>query len=329
MASARILRERGTALLSENKVRHVASHRLLALPGVVSATSLRMACLPFREWCEQQQAECSSCLYVRLQHGEAIKQLTDALKLASNNDEKGPILLTRSRAFTGMADWLRRIPASESEAQAVMGLDPTTLATLALNDANKAAELDASNKDAYLQQVGFFLDAASCSCAAQGLVQLVVTCAVQGAAQMQLERYEEAVAAYIAGLGVDPTDGELQQGLQAAQQLLAGSRPSSPAPPSGKAAAKRYATQHLLLSVCMLASCCDFDNCCGCRRRLGSAEDAECLLCMKLLYEPVTTPCGHSFCGPCFMRAMDHSSKCPGELCPGSRVPGRLAIAAS
>ena len=40
------------------------------------------------------------------------------------------------------------------------------------------------------------------------------------------------------------------------------------------------------------------------------SEDLDCILCLKLLYEPVTTPCGHTFCRPCFLRASDHSSKC-------------------
>jgi hypothetical protein len=51
----------------------------------------------------------------------------------------------------------------------------------------------------------------------------------------------------------------------------------------------------------------------GCRARTvdRGADDLECILCMKLLYEPVTTPCGHTFCQPCFARAVDHSNKCP------------------
>lgn len=40
-------------------------------------------------------------------------------------------------------------------------------------------------------------------------------------------------------------------------------------------------------------------------------EDFECKLCFKLLYEPVTTPCGHSFCSACIQRSLDHSNKCP------------------
>ena len=35
-------------------------------------------------------------------------------------------------------------------------------------------------------------------------------------------------------------------------------------------------------------------------------DDFECTLCLKLLYEPVTTPCGHSFCRSCLLQAMDH-----------------------
>ncbi|XP_077466013.1 LON peptidase N-terminal domain and RING finger protein 3-like [Stigmatopora argus] len=39
--------------------------------------------------------------------------------------------------------------------------------------------------------------------------------------------------------------------------------------------------------------------------------DLECSLCIRLLYEPVTTPCGHSFCLQCLKRCLDHNPKCP------------------
>lgn len=45
--------------------------------------------------------------------------------------------------------------------------------------------------------------------------------------------------------------------------------------------------------------------------RENALADAECTLCMKLLFEPVTTPCGHTFCRPCLLRSLDHTSKCP------------------
>ncbi|XP_032811510.2 LON peptidase N-terminal domain and RING finger protein 1-like [Petromyzon marinus] len=39
--------------------------------------------------------------------------------------------------------------------------------------------------------------------------------------------------------------------------------------------------------------------------------DMECSLCMRLLYEPVTTPCGHSFCLRCLERCLDYNPRCP------------------
>ncbi|XP_078684505.1 LON peptidase N-terminal domain and RING finger protein 1-like isoform X1 [Branchiostoma floridae x Branchiostoma belcheri] len=44
---------------------------------------------------------------------------------------------------------------------------------------------------------------------------------------------------------------------------------------------------------------------------LIDAEDFECSLCMRLFYNPVTTPCGHSFCRDCLLRCLDHDNKCP------------------
>ncbi|KAM3827262.1 LON peptidase N-terminal domain and RING finger protein 3 isoform 2-T2 [Vipera latastei] len=39
--------------------------------------------------------------------------------------------------------------------------------------------------------------------------------------------------------------------------------------------------------------------------------DMECSLCMRLFYEPVTTPCGHTFCLRCLERCLDHNPECP------------------
>lgn len=45
-------------------------------------------------------------------------------------------------------------------------------------------------------------------------------------------------------------------------------------------------------------------------------KDLECSLCMRLFYEPVTTPCGHTFCKNCLERCLDHTPQCP--LCKES-----------
>ncbi|XP_077461974.1 LON peptidase N-terminal domain and RING finger protein 1 isoform X2 [Stigmatopora argus] len=49
---------------------------------------------------------------------------------------------------------------------------------------------------------------------------------------------------------------------------------------------------------------------------LIDANDFECSLCMRLFYEPVTTPCGHTFCKICLERCLDHTPNCP--LCKQS-----------
>ncbi|KAM3939449.1 LON peptidase N-terminal domain and RING finger protein 1 [Leptodactylus fuscus] len=50
--------------------------------------------------------------------------------------------------------------------------------------------------------------------------------------------------------------------------------------------------------------------------KLIDGSDFECSLCMRLFYEPVTTPCGHTFCKKCLERCLDHTPQCP--LCKQS-----------
>ena len=44
---------------------------------------------------------------------------------------------------------------------------------------------------------------------------------------------------------------------------------------------------------------------------LISVEDVECKLCFEILFQPVTTTCGHVFCKRCLLRTLDHNSLCP------------------
>ncbi|XP_015909475.1 LON peptidase N-terminal domain and RING finger protein 3 [Parasteatoda tepidariorum] len=54
--------------------------------------------------------------------------------------------------------------------------------------------------------------------------------------------------------------------------------------------------------------------------RIGASlidkQDFECPLCMRFLWEPITTPCGHTFCRVCLYRCFDHQPTCP--LCKTS-----------
>jgi len=40
-------------------------------------------------------------------------------------------------------------------------------------------------------------------------------------------------------------------------------------------------------------------------------QDLECSLCFRLLWQPVTTACGHTYCRSCLDRSLDHRKECP------------------
>uniref|UniRef100_A0A3P9HGD5 LON peptidase N-terminal domain and ring finger 1 n=1 Tax=Oryzias latipes TaxID=8090 RepID=A0A3P9HGD5_ORYLA len=42
-----------------------------------------------------------------------------------------------------------------------------------------------------------------------------------------------------------------------------------------------------------------------------TVSDFECPLCIRLFFDPVTTPCGHTFCKNCIERSLDHNLRCP------------------
>ncbi|XP_076603647.1 LON peptidase N-terminal domain and RING finger protein 2 [Chaetodon auriga] len=61
---------------------------------------------------------------------------------------------------------------------------------------------------------------------------------------------------------------------------------------------------------------CSFQTATVCGGRVVPADlldsgDMECSLCMRLFYEPVATPCGHTFCLKCLERCLDHNPNCP------------------
>lgn len=41
------------------------------------------------------------------------------------------------------------------------------------------------------------------------------------------------------------------------------------------------------------------------------ADEFDCKLCCSLLYKPVTSPCGHTFCDECLRRSLDFRVDCP------------------
>lgn len=43
----------------------------------------------------------------------------------------------------------------------------------------------------------------------------------------------------------------------------------------------------------------------------ATRHELDCHVCYNLMLEPVTTPCGHTFCRRCLDRVLDHSNLCP------------------
>ncbi|XP_044476755.1 LON peptidase N-terminal domain and RING finger protein 1 isoform X2 [Mangifera indica] len=103
---------------------------------------------------------------------------------------------------------------------------------------------------------------------------LVKSYILKANALILLEKYEMARDVILSGLQVDPFSKSLQVSLQNLERPLVG-----------------------LIG----------------RRNHGRpdrTDDFDCTLCLKLLYEPITTPCGHSFCRSCLFQSMDRN-KCP------------------
>ncbi|XP_014630230.1 LON peptidase N-terminal domain and RING finger protein 1-like isoform X4 [Glycine soja] len=90
-----------------------------------------------------------------------------------------------------------------------------------------------------------------------------------------LEKYEKARDVILSGLQVDPFSNSLRASLQNLESVSSSSRGMST------------------------------------HGHPERNDDFDCTLCLKLLYEPVTTPCGHSFCCSCLFQSMDRGNKCP------------------
>ncbi|KAK3333335.1 ATP-dependent protease La domain-containing protein [Cercophora scortea] len=43
----------------------------------------------------------------------------------------------------------------------------------------------------------------------------------------------------------------------------------------------------------------------------AARAEMDCQVCYALFYDPVTTPCGHTFCRSCLQRVLDHARYCP------------------
>ncbi|KAG6386077.1 hypothetical protein SASPL_154963 [Salvia splendens] len=143
-----------------------------------------------------------------------------------------------------ISQFLRSRSPSASEYRPLNGLDPTTHAGLALNDAEKVMNLHSNTAASYILKAN---------------------------ALILLEKYELAQGVICSGHQIDPQSNALSN-LE-----------------------KKIANTFLRRS----------------HSNPQRTDDYDCTLCLKLLYEPITTPCGHSFCRSCLFQTMDRGNRCP------------------
>ncbi|KAG2493543.1 hypothetical protein HYH03_008357 [Edaphochlamys debaryana] len=228
--------------------------------------------------------------------GEGAAAYTEALRWARAAEDVAALLAARSGAYSSLSRSYRSRSARRSECAALFDLDPTSLAQMALRDATKALGLRPEWAEA------------------RGKL---------AAALFLLERFHEARDALLEGLEAEPTNTQLQASLREVQAVLAGDPDTGAAPEgAGPAAAGAGAgaaagagaglgspTGPAAASPAGAAA--KRQRSLGAGAARGAIDDWDCALCAKLLFEPVTTPCGHTFCRECFARAMDHKPRCP------------------
>jgi phosphoribosylformylglycinamidine (FGAM) synthase PurS component len=93
---------------------------------------------------------------------------------------------------------------------------------------------------------------------------------------MQLEQYELAKDTFLDGLQLDPASKALQAALRDLSAEF------------GEQLEQMEQTKRLKRSI------------------VQRSDDLDCTICLKLLYNPITTPCGHSFCRACLLQTMDY-----------------------
>ncbi|XP_042045528.1 LON peptidase N-terminal domain and RING finger protein 1-like, partial [Salvia splendens] len=180
-------------------------------------------------------------------HELAVK-LYQAIELYSRANHIKPgdsiILSNRCAAYLRYVPFLRSRPPSASEHRPLNGLDPTTHAGLALNDAEKVMNLQSNTAASHILKAN---------------------------ALILLEKYELAQDVIRSGLQIDPQSNALANLEKKITNTFVRRSHVNP----------------------------------------QRTDDYDCTLCLKLLYEPITTPCGHSFCRSCLFQTMDRGNRCP------------------
>ncbi|KAK6123176.1 hypothetical protein DH2020_043078 [Rehmannia glutinosa] len=191
------------------------------------------------------------------------------------------ILSNRCAAYLRISHFLKHRPPSASEYRPLSGLDPTTHAGLALKDAEKVMSLKSNFVTSYILKANALILLFS-SLPSFGFIVLVLwhvmllffLCSITLSTIHiigQLEKYELARDVICSGLQIDSQSNPLLSLERSTTNMF-------------------MRRSHV---------------------KPQRTDDYDCTLCLKLLYEPITTPCGHSFCRSCLFQSMDRGNRCP------------------
>lgn len=64
-------------------------------------------------------------------------------------------------------------------------------------------------------------------------------------------------------------------------------------------------------TLCQQVNCVEGNSSSPQAKSMNFPSELECKLCFNLMYDPITTPCGHSLCRSCLRRCLDHRFECP------------------
>ncbi|XP_075661871.1 uncharacterized protein LOC142631569 [Castanea sativa] len=193
----------------------------------------------------------------------------------ANNIKPGdPVILSnRSTAYIRISQFLKHRSPTTSEYTPLNGLDPTTHAELALKDAEKLNSIRMDSVKSYILRAN---------------------------ALILLEKYDIARDVILSGLQIDPFSNPLRASLQNLERTSA-----------SLIGRRETCSNHLHASLQELGATSTSSIERRSHGRPERTDDFDCTLCLKLLYEPITTPCGHSFCRSCLFQSMDRGNKCP------------------
>lgn len=211
------------------------------------------------------------------QYERAVKAY--AIALAVHSGDEAGLLVKRARGLMTLAKNVVSRPSSESDNDRLLGPESQTLASLAQHDLDRAIGSGDIPEG-----------------------ELADVYSLKGDSHFALDEYAAALDTYRQGLGYDPLHSDLLTSIRQTRKFTstAQCQPSRHARKAPCSAAQAPAADNDALPP-------DGSKADGTRGK----EGLLCGFCGKLLYDPVTTPSGHSFCRHCLQQALSKDLRCP------------------